>query len=137
MLLWYANIPEEIEWFARHGATTVSHDISIWSYVIVALLFGQLLIPYGGLLSRYPKRVPGVLVLWAIWALAFHLLDSLWIVMPEYPGKFDAKMVLLTIAAVIGMGGLLLAAFVRSLIGHNLRPAADPRLAESLAFQNI
>ncbi len=56
MLLWYANIPEETEWFARHGATTVKnvitgdapfhYAVSGWSAVVLAILFGQLLIPF-------------------------------------------------------------------------------------------
>ena len=137
MLLWYANIPEEIEWFNRHGATTVAANITGWSFVIVALLFGQLLIPFAGLLSRHVKRAPNILVLWALWVLSFHLLDTIWIVMPEYPGRFSGSTVLLLAAAVIGMAGLLMALLVRGLLGQNLRPAADPRLAESLAFQNI
>lgn len=137
MLLWYASIPEEIQWFSRHGATTVSANVSIWSYLLVAILFGGLLIPYAGLLSRHPKRKIPILVFWALWVLVFRFADMLWIVMPEYPGKFSASMVLLTAAAVVGMGGLLLAIFIRGLLGQNLRPAADPRLAESLAFQNI
>jgi hypothetical protein len=137
MLLWYANIPEEIEWFNRHGATTVAANITGWSYVILALLFGQLLIPFAGLLSRYAKRRPNLLAFWALWVLSFHLLDSIWIVMPEYPGTFSVSMIVLTIAAVVGMAGLLTMLFVRGLLGQNLRPAADPRLGESLAFQNI
>jgi len=137
MLLWYANIPEEVQWFSRHGATTVRGNMNGWSPVIVAILFGQLLIPFAGLLSRHVKRVAGVLVFWAVWQLAFHLLDTYWIVMPEYPGKFGPVALAASIAAFVGMGGLLLAVFVRGLLGQNLRPVADPRLPESLAFHNI
>jgi len=137
MLLWYANIPDEIGWLSRHGATTATSNINGWSYVILAILFGQLLIPFAGLMSRHVKRQFGLLVFWAVWQLAFHLLDTYWIVMPEYPGRMSVSMVLLGIAMTIGMGGLLLAVLIRNMIGQNLRPVADPRLAESLAFHNI
>jgi hypothetical protein len=136
MLLWYANIPDEIGWLSRHGATTASGSISGWSYVILAILFGQLLIPFAGLMSRHVKRQVGVLVFWAVWQLGFHLVDTYWIVMPEYPGKMSVSMVLLSIAMTVGMGGLLLAVLIRNMLGQNLRPVADPRLVESLAFHN-
>ena len=137
MLLWYANIPEEIAWFSRHGATTVRENITGWSYVMVAILFGQLLIPYAGLLSRHVKRAVPVLVFWAVWQLAFHLLDIYWIVMPEYPGKFNAGTIIASIAALAGLGGFLLAVLARTLAGQSLLPVADPRLGQSLAFENF
>ncbi len=137
MLLWYANIPDEVQWFSRHGATTSTEHVNGWSIVIFAILFGQLLIPFAGLLSRHVKRATAVLVFWAVWQLAFHLLDTFWIVMPEYPGKFGLLMVLAALSAYLGIGGILLAVLVRGLVGQNLRPVADPRLPESLAFHNI
>jgi hypothetical protein len=72
MLLWYANIPEETEWLRRHGATTVRGDMNGFTAVAVILLFGQLLIPFGGLLSRHVKRNRKALLFWAIWVLVFH-----------------------------------------------------------------
>jgi len=137
MLLWYANIPEEIGWFSRHGATTVQGNTSGWSYVILAILFGQLLIPFAGLLSRHVKRASFVLVFWAVWQLFFHLIDTYWIVMPEYPGKYNLLTFASSLCAYVGIGGVLLAVLVRGLVGQNLRPVADPRLPESLAFHNI
>jgi len=137
MLLWYANIPEEIAWFSRHGATTVAQNITGWSYVMVAILFGQLLIPYALLLSRFFKRRPGILVWLAVWQLAFHLLDVYWMVMPELPGPFTATTILLSVLAFVGVGGVMLAVLVSRMAGENLRPLADPRLAESLAFENF
>ena len=136
MLLWYANIPEEIEWFNRHGATTVHANISMWSWVILAILFGQLLIPFGGLMSRHVKRVTVVLVFWAVWQLFFNLIDMYWIVMPEYPGKYNLLIFAASICAFVGIGGVLLAVLIRGLVNQNLRPVADPRLIESLAFHN-
>jgi hypothetical protein len=137
MLLWYSNIPDEVGWLSRHGATTAPTNVTGWSFVVLAILFGQLLIPFGGLMSRHVKRKFGVLVCWAVWQLSFHLIDTYWIVMPEYPGKMSVSMVLLSVAMTIAMGGLLMAVLVRNMLGQNLRPVADPRLVESLAFHNI
>ena len=140
MLLWYANIPEEVEWFSRHGATTVSSNINGWTWVILSLLFGQLLIPFAGLLSRHVKRRVEVLVFWAVWVLAFHFIDIYWIVMPElkeFGLRFQVWTVLVDLAALIGVGGVLTATLLRVMAPHSLRPTADPRLAETLAFHNV
>lgn len=140
MLLWYANIPEEIEWYNRHGATTVHRNITGWSYVILALLLCQLLIPFAGLLSRHVKRNVGVLLFWAVWVLTFHFVDVYWMVMPEYHVAGGPHLtgfsILADIAALLGMGGLLTVVLLRLMAPHSLRPAADPRLPEALAFQN-
>ena len=98
---------------------------------------GQLLIPFAGLLSRHVKRVTFVLVFWAVWQLFFHLIDTYWIVMPEYPGKYSLLIFASSLCAYVGIGGVLLAVLVRGLVNQNLRPVADPRLPESLAFHNI
>jgi hypothetical protein len=135
MLLWYANIPEETRWFARHGATTVRADISGWTFVAVAILFGHLLIPFAGLLSRHVKRNVGVLAFWAVWLLAFHYVDLYWVIVPEAGGGFGFKLV--DAAALVGVVGVFAAAAVRLLASENLVPNADPRLPEALAFHNI
>lgn len=141
MLLWYANIPEEVEWFNRHGATTVSSHINVWSWLILAILFGQLLIPFAGLLSRHIKRDLGILLFWAFWVLTVHYLDTYWMVMPEYfvtGGKHVTVLSLVVdLAALAGIGGVYVAALLRSMAPHSLRPTGDPRLAECLAFHNI
>lgn len=140
MLLWYANIPEEIEWFNRHGATTVHQNVTGWSYVILALLFGQLLIPFAGLLSRHVKRAVAVLTFWAVWVLTFHFLDVYWMVMPEYHvaggAHWTPLSLVVDLAAVLGMGGLLTVVLLRLMAPHPLRPANDPRFPEALAFVN-
>ncbi|HEY2584356.1 MAG TPA: hypothetical protein VGI81_01175 [Tepidisphaeraceae bacterium] len=140
MLLWYANIPEEIEWFNRHGATTVTRHITGWSYLILSLLFGQLLIPFAGLLSRHVKRAIAILTFWAAWVLTFHFLDVYWMVMPEYHvaggPHWTAVSLIVDLAALLGMGGLLTVVLLRLMAPHSLRPAQDPRFPEALAFVN-
>jgi hypothetical protein len=76
MLIWYANMPGETQFF-------MPRQIGPWAGVSLALLFGQLLIPMAGLLSRHAKRHVGVLTFWCVWLLAAHLLDIYWLVMPN------------------------------------------------------
>lgn len=135
MLIWYASIPEETAWLARRGATSVFADINAFTVVSLLLLFGHLLIPFAGLLSRSVKRKPRVLAFWALWLLVFHWLDLYWLAMPELDGHLHLG--LPEVATFLGLGGLFSAAFLYRLSRHNLRPLQDPRLEESLVFQNI
>lgn len=135
MLLWYASLPETTMWMARHGTSAVPSQIGPYSGVIVALLFGQLLIPFAGLLSRHVKRRVAILGFWAVWQLAFHWLDIVWLVMPEY--NRHALPGLMELLLLVGLGSLFLSAFVKISCKTSLRPVQDPRLPEALAFHNI
>ena len=146
LLIWYANMPEETQYYQPRQAGP-------WAAVSIVLVLCHLLIPFAGLLSRHAKRRLGVFAFWAIWVLAAQLLDMFWLVMPnlfaeEIAGGADAALVpavsatlgplpLAIVAGLsLGMGGLLLANTARLLRAGPMVPVADPRLSESLAFEN-
>ena len=136
MLLWYSNIPEETVWYTRHGASGMFPNG--WSDVITLILFGHFLIPFGALLSRHVKRRPAILVFWAVWQLVFIAIDMYWIVMPEIGQTGpQADGITVNILAVVGVLGAFFAAFAWQARGAALRPLHDPRLSESVVFQNI
>jgi hypothetical protein len=62
MLIWYANIPEETEWY-------LPRQEGGWIAVSLILLFGHLLLPFFGLMSRHAKRRKAILGSWAVWML--------------------------------------------------------------------
>ena len=134
MLIWYANIPEETAWFVRRGATSAAHQQNAWTAVSLLLLFGHLLIPFAALLSRSAKRRKGVLVFWAVWMLVFHWLDLAWLIMPTASGF---RLGVVEVLATLGIGGVFAAALLRNLAAHSLRPLRDPRVEESLAYENV
>lgn len=128
MLLWYANVPEETIWYARRQADG-------WGWVGLVLLFGHFVGPFLFLLSRFPKRREELLVSAGVWMLAMHAMDLYWLIMPEMgPGSVAPRMV--DVACLVGTGGLFLAGTARALRSCNLVPRGDPRLSESLAFEN-
>jgi hypothetical protein len=174
MLIWYANMPEETQFY-------MVRQIGPWVWVSIALVTVQLLVPFLGLLSRHAKRNLKVLTFWAVWLLAAHLLDLFWIVMPNLfvrqmpaavgarPGTPISKVLaqMLTsnqsvhelapgyadfarniaapleplslavvLALVVGLGGLYLLNTARLLRSAALVPLGDPRLDESLEFEN-
>jgi hypothetical protein len=129
LLIWYANIPEETEWFLRR-------QNGDWKWVSLALLFGQLLIPFVALLSRHVKRRKMLLGFWAIWVLAFHWLDLYWVVMPSMKTA-SPPFSLIDVCLLIGLLGIYSAAVMRTTAMRSLAPLGDPRLGEALAFETV
>ncbi len=138
MLIWYANIPEETSWY-------LPRQSGGWMWLVLALLFGHLLIPFLGMLPRAIKRREITLGFWAVWLLVFHWLDLYWLVMPSYwnhatvepaAGGMALRLVL-DVTLAVGMGALYVAGLVRVARSHALVPVRDPRLEESLAFENV
>jgi hypothetical protein len=134
MLQWYGNIPDETGWFLVHGGSTLHPND--FSPVVLALLTGHFLIPFPGLLSRHVKRSKPWISFWAVWCLAFCWLDMYWLVMPEYDAG-TLHFGLIDIAALVGVGGIFIAFILRRAMHDPVRPTHDPRLADSLAFENF
>jgi hypothetical protein len=143
MLYWYGNVPPEVAWFQTHGFTTQPADMlqKGWGILGIVLLFGHLFIPFAGLLSYKAKRNTGVLAFWAVWLLVMHWLDVIWLVMPEVTGRlpevgFGAGDVLLLITTLAGVVGIAAGGIIRLASHQSLVSMGDPRLSESLAFEN-
>jgi hypothetical protein len=128
LLIWYANIPEETEWFAKRQA-------GAWGWMGIALIAGHFILPFLGLLPRSAKRRKPPLAFWSAWVLVMHWIDVYWLVMPE-AGPGGPSFHPVDIACLVGIGGFLSAAVVRAAQGRSLIPLKDPRLGESLTFEN-
>lgn len=129
MLIWYANIPEETTWYLPRQQGT-------WAVVSLVLLFGHLLIPFFGLMSREVKRRKALLGFWAAWLLVVHWLDVQYLVMPQV--RTDGCPVgLIDLCCVVGIGLLYAAGALWFAGDRPLIPMKDPRLGESLGFENI
>jgi hypothetical protein len=129
MLIWYANIPEETAWFLRR-------QTGIWAAVSLFLLFGHFIIPLVGLLSRTAKRRVTLLAGPALWILGMHWVDLYWLVMPETAGE-SLGFSVWHLTSTGGVGALFIAAIIFNLRRQPLIPLGDPRLKESLAFENV
>ena len=128
MLIWYSNIPEETVWYLRR-------QTGQWTWVTVTLLFGHFFLPFFGLISRFPKRQMLLLVPGALWVLAMHWVDIYWLAMPEFsPDAIPVHALDFTL--LIGLSGLWTAGVIERLRKTSLIPEKDPRLEESLAFEN-
>lgn len=128
MLIWYGNIPEETQWYLRR-------QTGEWVSVSIALLFGHFLIPFPGLMSRHIKRRRPTLAFWAAFMLVMHWLDLYWLVMPSLDGE-HLPLGVLEVSCLLGVGGIYVATFAYLTRGKLLMPVRDPRIDESLAFEN-
>ena len=127
MLYWYANIPEETAWFLHRSREG-------WGKVGLAVLFAAFVLPFAGLISRYAKRNRPMMAFWACWIVVAQWLNLYWVVMPEFSEHFVFGAI--DVTAFLGVGGVWLATATRLAMGASLVPVRDPRLEESLRFEN-
>jgi hypothetical protein len=147
MLIWYGNIPEEMHWFARRELGGVPGTFGFlhgWMGLGYLLLFGQMLIPFAGLLSRWVKRNRLLLGVWTVWILVLHYFDMYWLIMPEYvrnaaqlTDKGTVPLAPVDFLCWIGLLLLWLAGVAWRADQQALVPLRDPLLADSLAFDNV
>lgn len=128
MLIWYGNVPEETEWFLKR-------QTGDWTTVSLILIFGHFVLPFLLLVSRAIKRRPLLLAITGGYVAVMCWIDLYWLVMPEFsPGV--ARFGLLDIFCFLGLNGLFSAGVLLRLKRHSLIAEKDPRLEESLAFEN-
>lgn len=129
LLIWYGNIPEETQWYRQRLSEG-------WEKLALVLLVGHLVLPFFGLLSRFAKRRTKVLAFWSAWLLAMHWLDLYWLIMPAAGDAVSFSGVMVDLLLAGGMGAWYLAAAARLAAPRCLVPRRDPRLVESLVFEN-
>ena len=125
LIIWSANLPEEIPWYL--------HRIEGgWNLVSVALALFYFAVPFMVLLSRGNKRQPQRLAAIAGGVLAARLLSVFFLIGPSfYEHRLAAPW--LDLAALVGMGGIWLTLFTWRLSKRPLLAHGDPELASALA----
>jgi hypothetical protein len=128
MLIWYANMPEETQYFLVRNTES-------WWYLSMLLVFGRFFGPFGILLLRSIKKHPNQLCWVAGWIVCMQLLDMYLVVLPALHGT-GVHVSLWDFAALIAMGATLAFAYLRIVGKTSLFPVRDPRLIESLKLVN-
>jgi hypothetical protein len=127
MLIWIANIPEEIPWYLLRA-------FGGWQPIGIALFFGHFILPFFFLLSRELKRNRRALAWVAAWVLVFHYLDLYWVVMPVlHPAGPRPHWADLT--AFLGIGGSAVGFAIWRMQGSYSVPVGDPYLLASLQYR--
>jgi len=128
-LMWYANLPEETIFYKARMEGS-------WMNVSLLLLAGHFVAPFFYLMGRSVKRNGASLAVGGAWLLAMHFVDLYWQVMPTLHPE-GLRPSALDVAALVAVGGCFVAAASWLMRRQALVPLRDPRLAESLAFENV
>ena len=128
LLIWIANLPEEVPWY-------LARNRGGWAPVGVALIVFHFIVPFFALLSRPLKRSPRALGFIAAYVLVIHYVDVYWVMMPALQHEAHApRPHLADLTALAGVGGAALAFILWRLQGRPAVPVGDPYLAESLRY---
>ena len=137
IIIWAANLPEEIPWYLRrlrHG----------WQYVALGLVVLHFALPFVLLLSRNLKRDARRLIWVALLVLVMRVVDLTWLVVPsglQHAGEgahhSDVGPLTYVLAAlsVVGVGGLWIWYFAGQLKSRPLLPLGDRDLDDALAHK--
>ncbi len=133
VLIWYANIPEETEFY-------ILRMEGGWQYISYALPVVHFFVPFFFLMSRHMKRNRTALALACIWTLVMHAVDLYWLIVPNSGGHgahahLDPSWTDFT--ALIGVAGAFLAVFAVFLKKNAVICINDPRLEDSLTHENF
>lgn len=126
LIIWSANLPEEIPWYLHrtgHG----------WQYIGLALVAFHFAVPFLVLLSSRTKKNSSVLARMAVWLILMRFVDVFYLIGPEaYPEGLGFHW--MDAAAAVGIGGIWLSLFVANLKScGSLLPVRDEGMENALA----
>lgn len=117
MLVWIGNLPEEIPYYLRRSNNTE------WWWVSMALCVLHFALPFLLLLFRdikmHPKRLRAV----AIYLVVVCAVDVVWWIEPSLLNPTGFPIFLMSIGAILGIGGVWGVAFISILKKRPLFPA--------------
>jgi hypothetical protein len=126
MLIWYANLPEEVVWF--------KHRIDgAWYPVALLLPLFHFFIPFFLLVGAIGKKNAKILSIATLSILIGHFVDLYWLIFPIFGAKPLFSWPELTMASFfLGLGFLQ----IRRAMGRGAdMPIGDPLLAKGLEWQ--
>jgi hypothetical protein len=126
MLMWYANLPDEVIYYKVRLAGS-------WRAITMSLAALHFIIPFFALVTRDSKKDPKRLRRVAFLMLGAHVLDMYWLIFPTLGAKPYFSWPEISFALFF-IGGILL--WVRGAMqkGEDM-PVGDPFLREGLEFR--
>jgi hypothetical protein len=128
MLQWYANIPEETEYY-------IVRNTESWWSLSMLLVVGRFFGPFAILLLQSIKKQPHRLSMIAGWILLMQALDMYLIVLPSLHGT-GVRLSVWDLLCPVAIGCSLAFIYLRLIGRTSLFPVRDPRLIESLRLTN-
>lgn len=124
LIIWSANLPEEIPWYIER---LQGH----WAPWAVVILVGHFALPFALLLSRDLKRHGRMLSRVAFLVLIMRVIDLVWTIGPVFRHTYTLHW--LDFAIVVAFAAPWLFVFYRALGSRALLPAHDPYFKEAVA----
>lgn len=130
-LIWNANVPEETFWFNER-------EYGDWFWIGMVLVFVHFLLPFCLLLSYRFKVTQHIIRRIAFLILTTVFIDLCWNILPALKDAngnalpFLGMPLVWSITSMIGIGGICIWAYLRSMTTTKLIPIKDPRIGESL-----
>lgn len=122
LIIWSANLPEEVTWYVRRTQGG-------WQWIALALMVFHFAVPFFLLLLRGIKRRVPMLCGVAATIIFMRLVDLFWYTAPAFhPGYFQLHW--MDVAAPVGLGGLWIAAFIWQLRPVPLIPLQHPEVKQ-------
>ena len=131
-LIWYSNIPEETTYFHHR----MGEGSGGWETIGLILMICHFGIPFFLLMPRTIKRKASTLLAFCIYMPLIHLVDICYAVLPAN-AHAQGTITVSAILCGLGMLALVWGAGIFLMKQAALMPVQDPRLPESLAFQNF
>jgi hypothetical protein len=126
MLIWYANLPEEIEWMIHRIYTG-------WGAIIIAVTVLKWVVPFFVLMPQRWKENETILLTVAAGVILGQWLDMYWVVYPAFSPE-HAVLSWNEIGVAIGFLGLFGWKVQSFLARHPVAPHGDPDFAASVRF---
>ena len=122
LLIWYANIPEEVTYFILR--------IQEYNPLFFGMLILNFVFPILILMNSDYKRIPWFVVMAGVIILSGHYIDIFLLVMPSTVGTYWSFGIT-EIGAILFFAGLFILVVGMALASVSLRPERDPYIIES------
>ncbi len=146
-LIYNANIPEETYWF-NDRLFALEGGLSAWGWMLLGLVFFHFLFPFLNLLWYKTKVITSRLMFISAWIIVFHLVDLYYNIIPRQktveitdanpmgyvvsPVIYNGLDIVFDLAALVGVGGICVWAFLRSMKTVEVIPIRDPRIESAV-----
>ena len=122
LIIWSANLPEEIEWYLHRLQPG-------WRAVAAALIIFHFAVPFVLLLSRAVKRQPRTLLRVAAAILVVRFVDLFWLIAPEFH-EHGLAISWQDFVVPLALVALWLGCFMSQLRRRAILPVNDPQFDE-------
>ena len=123
LLMWYANLKEEIPHY-------LVRQSGFWGVIALIVIVFHFFLPFGMLLMRAIKDRASTIAVVTVIVLVVRYIALYWLTAPSYYEHFRYSWVGLT--SLVGIGGLWLWAFIGQLKGQSIIPVHETWVEEAI-----